>query len=93
MTSHRYKMPNGNIVDVSYIVDPTLHPEFEYLGVTPEKEYEEPGYDWKRKRAYPSISDQLDALWHAMHNGTLPKAEPFYSEIKAVKDRFPKPSN
>jgi len=46
-----------------------------------------------RRRNYPSLSDQLDALWHAMNNGTLPKAEPFYSEIKAVKDRFPKPSN
>jgi hypothetical protein len=46
-----------------------------------------------RRRNYPSIPDQLDALWHAMNNGTMPKAEPFYSKIKAVKDRFPKPSN
>lgn len=46
-----------------------------------------------RRRAYPSLSDQMDALWHAMHDGTLPKVEPFYSDILAVKERYPKPSN
>lgn len=46
-----------------------------------------------RRDAYPSVGAQLDWLWHAMNDGTLPRVEPFYSEIKAVKERYPKPSN
>lgn len=48
--------------------------------------------DYRNQRfvAYPSLRDQLDALWHAMNSGALPKAEPFFSSIKSVKDRFPK---
>jgi len=49
--------------------------------------------DYGKRRAsdYPAIADQLDALWHSMDRGDLPKAEPFYSSIKAIKDRYPKP--
>jgi hypothetical protein len=47
--------------------------------------------------AYPSLPGapqpaglsteiQLDLLWQAMDAGTFPKAEPFYSAIKAQKD-------
>ncbi|CAB4155107.1 hypothetical protein UFOVP653_74 [uncultured Caudovirales phage] len=46
-----------------------------------------------RRDAYPAVGAQLDWLWHAMNDGTLPRVEPFYSEIKAVKERYPKPSN
>lgn len=51
--------------------------------------------DWrqKRKEAYPDVANQLDLLWHAMNDGTMPKAEPFYSVIEAVKLAHPKPSN
>lgn len=44
-----------------------------------------------RRRAYPSLGDQMDMLWHAMNNNVLPRIEPFYSQIKAVKEQFPKP--
>lgn len=47
-------------------------------------------YQVARRMAYPPIGDQMDALWHAMHAGTLPKVEPWYSQIKAVKERHPK---
>ena len=43
-----------------------------------------------RRQDYPKIGDQLDALWHSMNNGDTPKIEPFYSMIKAVKDKYPK---
>lgn len=43
-----------------------------------------------RAAAYPPIADQLDDLWHAMDAGTLPRAEPFYSRIQAVKKAHPK---
>lgn len=49
--------------------------------------------DYRKRRAadYPSLADQIDALWHAMDAGTLPKVEPFYSQIRAVKDKYKKP--
>jgi hypothetical protein len=49
-------------------------------------------YDERREKAYPSVTEQLDMLWHGMNNGEAPKLEPFYSEIKAIKDKFPKPA-
>lgn len=43
-----------------------------------------------RRNAYPTVQEQLDALWHAMENDKMKKAEPFYSMIKAVKDKYSK---
>lgn len=59
------------------------------------KKREAPAMDYTSMRAleYPSIGQQLDWLWHAMHTGDMPAIEPFYSSIKAVKDKYPKPSN
>lgn len=53
----------------------------------------EPAYVEGRRYAYPRVADQLDMLWHAMDDGAMPKVEPFYSEILAVKQAYPKPSN
>jgi hypothetical protein len=50
-------------------------------------------YQRQRRTDYPSVGDQMDMLWHAMNNGDMPKVEPFYSDILAVKQRYPKPSN
>lgn len=47
-------------------------------------------YSGGRRREYPAIGDQLDALWHSMNNGEIPKAAAFYDAIKAVKDKYPK---
>lgn len=43
-------------------------------------------YREKRRREYPRIGDQLDALYHA---GSLPTD--LTAQIKAVKDKYPKP--
>jgi hypothetical protein len=43
-----------------------------------------------RRDEYMPIGDQLDALWHAMDDGTLPKIEPIYSTHKAVKEKHKK---
>lgn len=43
-----------------------------------------------RAEAYPTLTEQLDMLWHAMNNGSIPKAEPFFSRIQEVKDQYPK---
>ena len=50
-------------------------------------------YDQLRRKEYPAVGDQLDMLWHAMDDGLIPKIEPMYSDIKAVKEAYPKPSN
>jgi hypothetical protein len=45
-----------------------------------------------RIRQYPSITDQLDFLWHAMDVDESKRLEPFYTNIKTVKDANPKSS-
>lgn len=47
-------------------------------------------YTAQRAVAYPSIGNQLDALWHAMNAGLLPMVPAFFDPIKAVKDAIPK---
>lgn len=42
-------------------------------------------YGYKREEAYPSVGDQLDALYHA---GTFDAT--MTATIKAVKDKYPK---
>lgn len=45
-----------------------------------------------RIKDYPSISDQLDMLWHELDvYGTIEKAGPWYKAIEAVKNKYPKP--
>jgi hypothetical protein len=48
--------------------------------------------DYRKARfmAYPPVEQQLDALWHAMDQGLLPKIEPMYSHLAAVKAAYPK---
>ena len=50
---------------------------------------EEPIYNWavERVKSYPSIGDQLDALW----KGGDALAE-MQARIMAVKEKYPKPS-
>lgn len=43
-------------------------------------------YQRLRKREYPSIGDQLDALFHA---GVFPAD--MAAQIQAIKDKYPKP--
>lgn len=43
-----------------------------------------------RQKSYPSIEDQLDALWHGMDKDAETRVEPFYSMLKEVKDSIPK---
>ena len=43
-------------------------------------------YQRQRKPEYPSITDQLDALFHA---GVFPPE--MAAQIQAIKDKYPKP--
>ena len=49
-------------------------------------------YQRDRKPLYPEIEEQLDALWHAIDSGALDKTSKFYLDLKAIKDKHPKPS-
>ena len=45
---------------------------------------------------YPSIGDQLDLLWHDIDDGKLgdtAKTTSFYTTLKNVKAKYPKPSS
>ena len=41
--------------------------------------------------SYPSISDQLDMLFHDITNGKLDETGSLYKAVKATKDKFTKP--
>lgn len=49
-----------------------------------------PQYVKDRQMNYPKVGDQLDMLWHAMDDGVLTKVEPFYTQIKSIKEQYPK---
>ena len=50
-----------------------------------QAQYEAKEYQRKRVLEYPSIGDQLDALFHA---GVFP--EDMAEQIQAIKDKYPK---
>ena len=45
----------------------------------------------KRIKAYGTIGEQLDRLWHDIDNGTLDQTGEFYISRKKVKDAIQKP--
>ena len=47
-----------------------------------------------RKDKYPGIGEQLDMLYHAIDNDSDLKGKfsNFYSTIKSIKEKYPKPS-
>ena len=59
-----------------------------------QAEYDSQEYARNRKEEYPLIGDQLDMLWHAIDTGDWTAAKvkltSFYTELKAVKDKYPK---
>jgi hypothetical protein len=44
-----------------------------------------------RVNTYPEITEQLDMLWHAMDADESKRLEPFYTNIKTIKDTNPRP--
>lgn len=90
-----------NYKGTEYVVSPDsnvpdgeggLYPFKEHLGMT-DAEFDSAMAEYnlnvvraQRVKAYPSIGDQLDALFHA---GVFP--EDMAAKIQAVKDAIPKP--
>ena len=56
--------------------------------------YDAQEYARDRATEYPTTGDQLDMLWHAIDTGDWTAAKvkltSFYTELKAVKDKYPK---
>lgn len=108
MTFYLYIQPDGTPDVSTYPLRMEAFPGYQFMGEFEEEPDvkskrwvdgqwvsadSRPEYVVARVSQYPAIGDQLDALWHAMHNNTLPRVEPFYSDILAVKQANPKPSN
>ena len=47
---------------------------------------------YQRDRKYPDLGEQFDLLFKDINEGTLDKTGGFYTAIKSVKDKHPKPS-
>lgn len=70
---------------VACCVNDSISPETGEVIVGGRSEVESPAVP--TMQAPPlSVSHQLDLLWQAMDSGTFPKAEPFYSAVKAQKE-------
>lgn len=106
MTYYLYVDTAGFPNITTYKLNPELFPGFTLLETSEEpitlqgtryvdgqwvNEDPTPQYAYDRQARYPTLGDQMDMLWHAMDDGLIPKIEPLYSEIKAVKERYPKP--
>lgn len=48
-------------------------------------------YKAKRASEYPSVPDQLDALWKILNGSADGQAESVKGKIQAVKAKYPKP--
>ena len=66
--------------------------EINKLLETKKKEYEKQDYARNRLQEYPNLALQIDNLFHDINNGTLDKTGKFFTELKAIKDKHPKPS-
>lgn len=58
-----------------------------------EKEYARKAYQRKREPEYPTVTEQLDMLWHAIDSDSLDKNSDFYKSLKSIKDKYPKGNN
>jgi hypothetical protein len=84
----RYLLKNEDLGELEWLSEDVERPsdeeilaQFEALKI----EYSDHEYRRQRASAYPSIGDQLDALFHA---GVFP--DEMAARIQAVKDAFPK---
>ena len=48
-------------------------------------------YAYDRCKEYPDGFEQLDMLWHAVNEGKDLKDSEWFSRIKEVKEKYPKP--
>jgi len=84
-TPDNYRLKPGEYFEEVY--DPDQKTVTQQVGGTATAELP---YGEFRLENYPALGEQLDALWHDIHNGTLDKSGAFYNSILKVKDNYPK---
>jgi hypothetical protein len=86
----RYKLINGE--RIAFTAEEETARDAEETAAAAEKAANE--YKTARLDSYPAIGEQLDLLFHAIDADTdlKTKLAGFYNVIKAVKDKYPKPS-
>jgi hypothetical protein len=80
---------NNNYSQIRWVVEPENIPTIEEIQdeiTRLQAEYDAKEYARKRVKEYPSIGDQLDALW----KGGDAAAE-MLAKVQAVKTKYPKP--
>ena len=85
-----FVLENDDYSNIRWIVEPNSVPTLEELNVEKERlSSVRNNTEYQRQRAleYPSIGDQLDALFHA---GVFPPE--MAAKIQAIKDKYPKGS-
>lgn len=79
-------------VDVTSTLDQSLidaaRAEIDALGYQNSRT----GFDGSTDTIYPDLGEQFDLLYKDIQNGTLTTSGGFFTAIKAVKDKYPKPS-
>lgn len=87
----KFVRPDGEVEyrnkDYDKIISEPIIPPTEYVVIPEEElaEWERTRYQRQRAPEYPSITDQLDALFKA---GAFP--EEMAAQIQAIKDKYPK---
>ena len=76
-----YKLVNGKRVPVS----PEDIADAKVLKANFEEEVRLNGYKARRMNEYPSVGDQMDTIYHK-------GVDAWKAEIKAIKDKYPKPT-
>ncbi len=85
-TKQRYGFEDGNLpLDMGHLQPISLEEVQKQVEAEQQALFDKLSYSTKRRREYPSIGDQLDALYHA---GIFP-AE-MAAKIAEVKAKYPK---
>tara|TARA_R100001510_G_scaffold26911_1_gene23684 strand:- start:118 stop:450 length:333 start_codon:yes stop_codon:yes gene_type:complete len=83
---------NGQEIDVTSELDQSLidaaRAEINALNYQKSRT----GEDGTTDTIYPDLGEQFDLLFKDLQNGTLTTSGNFFTTIKAVKDKYPKPS-
>jgi len=86
-TGNQTKIPTSEEVDTEVARLTALKYQLQRQG----QDYSDPDVDLT-DGVYPDLGEQLDLLYHDIEAGTLTTSGNFYKTLKAVKDKFPKPS-
>ena len=88
-----FPSPTGTMDDfenIDWVGDAPSKSDFQAQYDAEEQAYNNTQY--QRDRKYPDLGEQFDLLFKDINEGTLDKTGGFYTAIKAVKDKHPKPS-